>query len=785
MKYLPLYFLFIFQVVSSQAPVGNWQEYLSFSNVHSVDKIDNIIYAATDAGLFTYDTQEYIISKYTKINKLSDIEVSTIKAIPNSKKLFIGYENGNIDILENGQVENIPDLKIKSMTNSKRINHVDFINDKAYCATDFGILVVDYNKLEISDFYYIGKEASKVKIYQIAHTTDSIYAASETGLKKADINSSALSFFETWENTGNDQSVFCAVISIDDNIIATKKSAEKYETYHHSNSVWEKISSSSNFKSLQNNGNTFSIVNSNKIEIFYSNMILKNTISNYQVEDKDLTLQCTCIYMDNTNTQWIGDSKNGLIKLTENTSLQILPDGPISNRSFFVKATNKHLWTSQGDHNHVVYLPAEISVFDGSYWNHLTKDTDPLLNGYNNICDIAIDPRNEDHVYLASYGDGILELDQQKVIYRYNDQNSGLQKVYIWELAAGIVLDNEGNLYSNNQEVTHPIVVKPYNITDDKEGWVQYDYLPYDDPDDQTWLRKMIFTSWGDIWAVAATEPNGLFVIDINGTPYDDSDDRYRGPKNERNVTFTDSRYSDLAIWNEEGQAVSSKVICLVEDKSGYIWVGTERGLLVYYRPRNIFDEERPQASRILVPRNDGSGLADYLLENESIMVIEIDGANRKWIGTRNGLFLVSADGTETIHHFTSSNSPLISNIINSISINPQTGEVFIATNKGIVSYMGTATEGKATYNEARVFPNPVYPNYEGYITVNGLVGNSTIKITDVSGKLVFESISDGGQVVWDGRNLNNKPVSSGVYLVFATNEDGEKALATKIMIIR
>ncbi len=788
----------------SQVAIGEWQEYLSFSNVKNIAKINNTVFAASKIGIFSYDTDEYNIEKYTKLNCLSDVDISIIKEIPNSDKIFIGYENGNIDIFENGEVVNIPDLKIKTLTESKKINAIDFINNMAFCSTDFGILVVDYNKFEISNSYYIGDDAAAVVINQIAHTSDSIFVATENGLRKAAINSSSLSFYETWEYTSDDKSNFMGVISVDDKIITTKQSNSSYGTYYYSDGTWTKIHNATDFIKLENFSNNFAIVQTSKIDIFYNNLILAKTINQYQVEDNSLSFQSNTIYIDNDENYWIGDSQNGLIKIQNSYDLQILPDGPGTNVCTKLVTTSDKLYAINGKPHQISPLstPAICSIHSTNGWKIINKNTEPYFTfNYNNgttnyslstinLSDIAIDPSNNNRVYISSARHGIFELLDDNIIYHYYINNSGLQPVFnsstsTWVLINGLTIDNDGNLFSANQEVAFPVVVKPFNVTDEKSEWIQYNYLPYEDPNEQTWLRNMIYTSWGDIWAIAAIDANGLFVADINGTPYDTSDDTYRGPKNTRNVTFNDSRYSNIAIWDEDGASITSSLQCLAEDKNGYIWVGTDEGPIVYYRPQNIFDDEYPQASKILIPRNDGSELADYLLESEDISTIAIDGANRKWFGTQNGAYLISDDGTETISHFTTENSPLLSNIINSISINPESGEVFFATDKGIVSYLGTATEGKESYNSITVFPNPVKPGFEGVITIRGLIENSTTTITDISGKLVYQTISNGGEVVWNGRNINNQKVSSGIYLVFATNEDGEKFLATKIMIVR
>ncbi len=802
MKNLIFFFLTVFITINTiaQVAIGEWQEYLSFSNVKNITKINNTVYAATEIGLFSYNTEVYNIERYTKINGLSDVNISAIKKIPNSNKIFIGYENGNIDIFENGNIENIPDLKVKSLTDSKKINSIDFINNLAFCATDFGILVVDYNKLEISDFYYIGDDATSLIINQITHTSDSIYAATEKGLKKAPINSNALPFYETWEYTADDKSIFTGVISVNNQIITTKYTNSNYETYHYSDGNWTKIHNCTNFVNLNSFTEYFVIVQTNIVDVFYNNLIAKNSIKEYNIEDTNFSFNSNCIFIDEDENYWIGDRQNGIIKIQDNYDLNIVPDGPGTNVCTKLLSTNNKLYAINGKAHQISPLstPAICSIHSSNGWKILNKETEPYFTfTYNNttlstinLSDIAVDPSNNNRVYISSARHGIFELLNDNIIYHYYINNSGLQPVFnsstsTWVLINGLTIDNDGNLFAANQETANPIVVKPYTAKDEKTDWIQYNYLPYEDPDEQTWLRNMIYTRSGDLWAIAAIDQNGLFVADLNGTPYDSSDDTYRAPQNPRNITFEDSRYSNIEIYDQDGESISSKLQCLIEDKNGYIWIGTDEGPIVYYRPQNIFNEEYPQASKILVPRNDGSGLADYLLESENISTIAVDGANRKWFGTQNGAYLISEDGTETISHFTTNNSSLISNIINSISINPENGEVFFATDKGIVSYIGTATEGNESYNSVSIFPNPVYPGYEGVITVRGLIENSTTTITDISGKLVFQTISNGGQVTWNGRNLNNQKVSSGIYLVFATNEYGEKFLATKIMIVR
>jgi ligand-binding sensor domain-containing protein len=206
-------------------------------------------------------------------------------------------------------------------------------------------------------------------------------------------------------------------------------------------------------------------------------------------------------------------------------------------------------------------------------------------------------------------------------------------------------------------------------------------------------------------------------------------------------------------------------------------------GICVFYSPENFFiPGQNFDAQQILV--QEGS-YTQYLLENEMVTAIAVDGANQKWIGTdRGGVFLFSPDGTKKIYHFTIDNSPLFSNRITALAINPLTGEVYIGTDKGIISFKSTATEGGDTFSDVYAYPNPVKEGYTGYIAIKGLVQDAEVKITDISGRLIFATKASGGQAIWDGKNFSGKRAKTGVYLVMASNSDGSEKIVTKILII-
>jgi ligand-binding sensor domain-containing protein len=321
----------------------------------------------------------------------------------------------------------------------------------------------------------------------------------------------------------------------------------------------------------------------------------------------------------------------------------------------------------------------------------------------------------------------------------------------------GLVFDSENNLWITNSEVTNPISV----LTDDGD-WYSFNY---DEEISNLRTGDIIVTESDQKWLVL---PNGegLFVFHNNGTISDKEDDQYK----------------KIDILDENGKVISNNIYSIAEDLNGEIWVGTDLGIVIYPNPESVF-EEGFFARRIVLTVGE---VTQYLLNTELVTSIAVDGANRKWIGTQSsGVYLVSKDGTDEINHFTSENSPLLSNRINNIAINHESGEVFFATDKGLISYRGTATMGSDDFKDVYVYPNPVRENYEGDVTIRGLASDVNVKITDISGNIVYETNAEGGQATWDGRNFSGNRVSTGVYLVFCTNDDGSKTHITKLLFIK
>ena len=374
---------------------------------------------------------------------------------------------------------------------------------------------------------------------------------------------------------------------------------------------------------------------------------------------------------------------------------------------------------------------------------------------------ITIDPANKEHVYLGSLGAGIIELNNGSLTKLWNETNSPLQSrcdaPVHWVGSFGMSFDEEGNLWVTNAYSTSPLVVRKT---------------------DGSWQNFFSTSTCPALGSVMVSKNNykwmiiprgaGLMVFDNNGT-WSTGDDKAL------QIILSDTSYGFPSL-------ATTDILCIAEDKDGEIWMGTDKGIAVFFCADQIFSGSGCDAQQIFIEQD---GHTQILLETEVVTSIVIDGANRKWIGTQNsGAYLMSEDGTTEVKHFTAENSPLLSNEIRSIAINPKTGEVFFGTSEGIISYRNDATEGLEDFTDVYVFPNPIRPGYEGPIAITGLVENADVKITDISGSLVYHTKALGGQAIWYGKNFNGEKASSGVYMVFCANEDGSKTYIAKILVV-
>ena len=385
---------------------------------------------------------------------------------------------------------------------------------------------------------------------------------------------------------------------------------------------------------------------------------------------------------------------------------------------------------------------------------------------------VAQDPNDKDHYFVTSYGSGMLEMYGEDVIKLYTPSNSALVSAAPnapnrYTRTDGAMFDDKGYLWVLNTEVENNILIM------DAQGNKLATYSLYSNS-----VRVPLYTP-GEIivdrrnpqwkWIPQCRYNTGLLLLQDNGTPINPKDDK---------VTYHNEWF------DQNGKPVIPEFIySMAQDHDNTVWVGTNAGLFLI--PATIDFTTSNRCERVIISRNDGTQLGDYLLDNEQINHIVVDGANRKWIATAtSGVFLLSPNGEETIEHFTTENSPLSSNNVLSIAILESTGEVFFGTSQGLVSYMSDAIEPAKNFSDIYAYPNPVHPNYHGVVTIRGLMANTEVRIVDASGNLVTSIQGNGGEAVWDMTNAQGSRVASGIYTALCNTQDGAAHSTVKIMVM-
>jgi len=777
MRYLTIiktyFFVIVFFVFNSLLaqgiPIGQWRDHLPYRDAVAVADAGDRIYCATTSSLFYYNKTDNSLNRITKINGLSDIGITAINYHPNTKTLIVAYQNSNIDLIINNTIINISDIKRKNIPGKKNINKIMFAGNFAYMSCGFGIVELDMIRQEIKNTFYIGPLGKPIEVFDLTYDGASFYAATEQGIYFALKNVPNLANYEYWTRDTsliNYDDKFTSIAFYSNKLFANRKTA--------SATVSDTI--------IYKDGNQwhyFDAVNSSKVEcLAVCNGKLVITYDYYILVFGDSLNQITGVWeyngtyatpkhaiMDNKNVIWIADNRYGMIRWVWGEDYTLMfPNGPLTSNVFKMTAEDGDLWVAPGLRDEStwnnMYNHDGIFSFTNETWTNIDRN---VFNGFDTIQDIvtvAVDPTDKKRIFAGSWERGLLEFYDGHFVNIYNEQNSPLtssSSTFYWIGVGGLCFDTNNNLWVTNSSVNNILSVKT-----PAGQWYTYQFSSL--VNDNV-IGDVVIDQYNQKWIIVG-RGGGIIVFNDNNTL----------------ATKTDDKMKKLSTGVGNGNLPSANVVSLAVDLKGEIWVGTDMGIAVFYSPGNVFSNENFDAQQILVTLD---GYNQYLLQTETVTAIAVDGANRKWIGTANsGVYLMSEDGTVELKHFDTENSPLFSNNIKTIAINQKNGEVFFGTSLGIISYKGDATEGSENYTDVYAYPNPVKENYNGYIAIKGLVADVDVKITDVSGNLVYSTIANGGQAVWNGRNLNGEKVKTGVYLVFCSNTDGSKTFVTKILFI-
>jgi len=751
--------------LEAQLAMGKWRTHLAYSQVNQIALSDNKVFALSEGALFAVSRADEAIDEYTKVSGLSDNDVSAIEMDQVNKQLLLVYNNGNIDLLTEGGVVNIPDYMNKQLAANKAVNDIYIYNNNAYLACNFGILVFNLKKKEISETYYIGNNSAEVTVLNTVVHAGMIYAVTADAVYRADINSPSLVNYTSWTSLTSlpGSGVFRKVLVYNNKLFLQRGG----NLFVLSNGVWSQVLTDTSISEVFTSGERMFVYSNATTTYLVDENLNKTTLANIgEVAD--------AVYDGANNRLWFAGKAKGVISCTVagQDIRSYMPTGPLTNMPWFMVFSNQKLFVLQGGRWAADYArPGHIMMYENNAWTNIKSDEIEAVTGYKpyDFMNIAFDPADSKHYFVTSYGTGLYEFRDESLVKWHTYQNSAVETIlqsnpYRYMRVDGAVFDKAGNLFFTNTEMQ-----KSIKVLLNTGEWVQLAY-----PNGNLYTISKILISDNDPnqkWVLSTRDPGGLLIFSDNGTIKDQADDK--------SIFFTSFADAD------GGSAISpSYFYCITQDADGVIWVGTDQGPLLFYNTSKVFDSGYT-CTRVKIARNDGTNQADYLLQSEMIKSIAIDGANRKWIGTDgSGVYLMSADGQTTIKHFTADNSPLLSNSIMSISINPKTGEVFFGTSKGLISYQADATASGESFDNVHAYPNPVRENYTGVVTITGLVKNTQVKITDLNGNLIFETKSNGGVAVWDVKNSRGRKVSTGIYLALCVNEDGTESIVTKIMVI-
>ncbi|MFN8166000.1 MAG: two-component regulator propeller domain-containing protein [Bacteroidia bacterium] len=773
-------FLFSFNAFSQLSPIsiGSWRMHIPYNKGIQVDEGKNgTIYCATKFGLFLYNKNSGEYKYYNTLSGLSDHQISNIRYDVITDVLVVSYNNSNLDILRpDGSIANLPEIKEKSIVGGKKINDIDMINGLIYLSCEFGIVVIDINREEVKDTYYIGPNGNALNVNSIAYDGTYIYAATDSGIYKGLYSDPTLYNYSSWSKETNLYSpdgMYTSAASLDGKVYVTVSypSLNADSVLKLENGNWiphlnyadpGAFIDSKNGKLLYRNSNFFIAYRPDGASVNYLN--------NYDYPYGSINRG----YCDSDNNIWIADGNYGLLfNSTSGERKTFTPNGPNSESVAQMKCINGHLWVASGSITGDVpnYLIKDgIYYFHDNNWHNFSQVNDSIYKYSCNVFSptvacVAVDPSDPSHAFIGSWGSGLLEYRANGGVAFYSAANSGLSEVSNYPnylLLGGLEYDSDGNLWCVTGYNNNCVSVKKAD-----GSWMKYtipdvnyvNYLNFD----------IVIDDIGQKWFIThqgASTGQGVSV--------------FKEASLNSNAGLHFKKLNDHA---GTGALPDMFVRSIAKDKDGAIWLGTDKGVAVIYNPGNVFSGGDFDAQKIIIEQD---GYAQYLLETESVTAIAIDGANRKWFGTYSGgVFLMSADGTKQLLNFNIDNSPLPSNLITSISIDGTTGEVFIGTDKGIISYMGDATEGGDECDNYYVFPNPVRHEYSGPIAIRGLINDADVKIVDVAGNLVYHTKANGGEASWNGKKFTGERAETGIYSVFISNEDGSQTCITKFLMAK
>lgn len=742
-----------------------WKGYFSYKEIKDLSEAPAKITAASENALFAKDITNGSIKTTNTVDGLSGLEISAIYHSEAYKKTLVGYENGLIIVINevDGSVRNVVDIINKTLPpNIKKVNHFMEYNGIAYVSCDFGIVEYNLATLEFGSTFFIGDNGAQIVIKQTAIFQNRIYAATlANGIRSADITNPNLNDFNQWTtmNAGG----FVGIEAFSDRLF-TVTTGGNLQRLQGATFVSQQQYAEAAVLDMRKNGSNMIVTTANHIYVYNDAAIQIRDLNSSEVGISGLKFTCATVI---NNDIYLGTFENGLFNtaLTASSFEDLTPAGPFRNEIFAINATKSAVWAVYGGYD-IDYDPYKfygnsppqfpIGKYTKDGWLEIPYAD---LLGAQALVRVTVNPNNENEVFVSSFHSGLLKIENDVPTVLYNQTNTGNTGLEAYPGSTtvrvdGTAFDSAGNLWMTNSLTNNGLKVFKNN-----GQWARYD------------------TS--DIMVNLAGFTLGRMTIDKNGT-------KWMTTRKEGVIAFNENynnTFKTIKATSETGNLPSIDARVVTIDNRNQLWIGTRNGLRVLPSVDSFTASGQMITEPIIIIEDN---LAQELLYEQFIRDIVVDGANNKWIGTLDaGVFMVSPNGQQTIYHFDTSNSPLPSNVINDIDINGATGEVFFATDKGMVSFKGISTDAANDLNNVFIYPNPVRPGFSGTVKVSGLLDKANVKIADIEGNLVYETISEGGTIEWDTTAFGKYKVASGVYMVFISAEDGGETKVKKVMIVR
>lgn len=769
MKYILTLVIALAAMVSqAQDDYGKWVLHPIFAGeniTNCIDTGDEVYYLAS-GNLYRYDKDTQENEHLNRANYLNDSGVENIYFNADKNYIMVAYQNSNIDVIDlrNGDVSNISDIKNADISTSKAINSITFAApNMAIVATDFGFVIINDSKLEVISSYISDKAMEGAMIlgkYLIINQGGKFhYAPATKHIQQMSDLSSA------WVG------LVGPMIPIGDNrffVLATDQLAVVTATEDNGRLSFSATKVASGRPVAVNKMSDGGYVASFKNTDYY--------YTTSAAGDNAARHEGAGIYSSSEggSGMWVLDAQglkhyNG-DTLTDN----ILPNAiSISGVPFWMEydvANSKLYLTSTADNVILDDLVGvtQINTFDGNFWQNVTPDGVPEPD---EGCYWPVMSPNEDNTYfISTRKKGFLKIANDKIVVNLNNASCGIN-----DRMAALRFDSHGNLWIvQTRDNEHPVRV----LTPAKQAKSQITAQDFifntsshiRNLNSEGFKRSQFTIGNGDTKVFTSGQYGEALVLWNNNSDLSLN----------KSISFASG-----ALTDQDGKSLDwYEIRSLATDNSGLVWMGTTSGM-ISFDPSKAFDADF-HVTHIKVPRNDGTNLADYLLDGQTVNCIAVDGANRKWIGTEaSGLFLVSADGQQVLKNFNATNSVIGSNEIYQVCCDPTGNSVFVTTPLGVAEYKSDATPGQANFNNIYAYPNPVRPDYGGPINITGLMDNSLVKIADPSGNVIRSLKSTGGMVSWDGCNYEGDLVPTGVYTILASQADGSGGGTAKVLIVR